>query len=180
MEHPLIIGTIMNGFQHLSDEQIRHLIYIKFEQYVIKRCTEGEKCLLCGELKVDNYHEISCRKNCVYLTYRHDLVVNAIVKKLNKGKHALPVSRGNRNKIEHGKIPDIEFENEQDGSKWIIDVQFSKPVSQQQCFDTKINKYKPAYGMNIIPIIIGYNGFIYKPSYSLVKQHLKELTDEFL
>lgn len=50
------------------------------------------------------------------------MVVNALLLKLNKAKRAQPVSKDNGNMREHGKLPDIQFTNEQDGEAWVIDV----------------------------------------------------------
>ena len=122
IRHTSMIGFLLNDiFSYLSNEQVNHLMQIKYDKNIINFCQDGEKCLLCQKKKRDNFHEISCCKNNIHLVTRHNMIVHALLAKLNKDKRAQPVSKDNGNKREHGKLPDIEFVNER-GETWIIDV----------------------------------------------------------
>lgn len=100
------------------------------------------------------------------MTRRHEDVVVAVTKGINTDRHPKPILKKLNNTTEDDKRPDVVFEI--NGEKWCLDVAFAKPGTERTAFEKKINKYTVTYTGNVIPLIVGYSGFIYYQSMDLL------------
>jgi len=123
-----MIAYVLNDpFIDLRDEEVRHLINLKYSNPSVYQ-HDDENCLLCKAPIYDNHHKICCRRSRGHLIYRHNIVVRAIIARISNKQKGLPVSKHNNNLPSDGLLPDIEFEH--NGQKWIIDVRFAKTGSE--------------------------------------------------
>ena len=126
-KNAMIAYVLNDPYTDLRDEEVRHLINLKFNQASIY-CNDDESCLLCKSKIYDNHHKMCCRKSRGHLIFRHNIVVRAIIAKICNKQKGMPVSKQNKNLPDDGLLPDIEFEY--NGQKWIIDVRFAKPGTE--------------------------------------------------
>lgn len=154
------IGYAMLGASNYPDSVMLYLTSLRFEQVVHKKY-EGKVCPLCNG-KMDRDHTIKCDYSKGIRVHRHDGIVNAIKKNLNKSRKATSPTLDNLLK------PDIalEINNEQ----YYIDVNFSIEHAMQSRYQKKKDKYVERdkelriIKDNVIPVIIGYDGIIWSQS----------------
>ena len=84
----------------------------------------------------------------------------------------------NNNLPADGKTPDVEFQK--NGETWVLDVRFTKPHNEEESYSSKIDKYQHMYKNRVIPVVIGYSGRIYYKSKQLLKEHLLQVTEDYL
>lgn len=103
---------------------------------------------------MDRDHVIKCIHTSAIRTNRHDGIVNAIKKLLNKSRKA------SSKQLENLLKPDIVMEV--NNVKYVIDVTFSVEDVQYSKYLGKKRKYKgdPFTEDTVIPVVVQYNGII--------------------
>lgn len=109
------VAYAMLGASNYPDSVIQYLSKLRFEKEISNNYV-GMKCPLCND-DIDRDHTIKCKYSAGFRTQRHDGVVNAILKALNKTRKAAA------NKIENRLKPDIDLTIE--NARYCIDVNFS-------------------------------------------------------
>lgn len=147
------IGFAMLGASNYPDSVMYYLTKLRFE---LERSDKyiGRRCPLCKN-KIDRDHTIKCDYSNGIRTQRHDGVVLAIMKSLNKTRKAAAI------KLQDDSKPDIDLEI--NNVKYCIDVNFSIANLYSYRYNLKVGKYQGAYKgpQFVIPVIIAYDGIIW-------------------
>lgn len=105
----------MLGASNYPDSVMYYLTKIRFEKERSIKYV-GMTCPLCND-EIDRDHTIKCKRSAGFRTHRHDGIVNAILKALNKTRKAAAI------RLENNLRPDIDLTI--DNKRYCIDVNFS-------------------------------------------------------
>lgn len=136
----------MLGASNYPDSVMYYLSSLRFAKETTCKF-EGRICPLCSS-KMDRDHTIKCIYTNGIRTNRHDGIVNAIKKMLNKSRKATSKQLDNKSK------PDIVMEV--NNIKYCIDVNFSLERVLPNRYELKKTKYKGTQftDLTVIPFII--------------------------
>ena len=104
----------------------------RFRKETIELNKYRVNCPLCNKNIKDEIHYHSCVHQKYYETYRHNIVVRALIKGIRKSKHPDIVCQKNNNRPLDRSIPDISF---------ILGGKQSRNGSEDSYFTEKCTKY---------------------------------------